>query len=430
MRLRYGAFAAALWALGLVTPTGASEAPATGHLRVHAPEQITTPSASVRRPRSLPLASRTAVRVPPPGLLPATAVPTPPYAAGRCRPWWSLTFSFITALTLALPALFRRRAVPGVPILTMAASGPPPPSNDFRSTRVFVQNIPESVSWGTLKDHFAVAGPVAYASVSVDPAGRSKGHGIVQFETVEAATNAIRIMREHPLEGHQLFVREDRQERDVRAPRPGRDWVPGGRSATDRGPSSDRRRPRGWGPPGREVGARQRDSEDRPRWGMLTTTGSEAASPSPIGSEGLRALLSMAAASLGHCRFIVANTASGGILEAVQDFGAVPLRYSPPRETGTFCTLGTPLFECHINIDKVYKIVFARPQRPRSTGVGTYNMYVIRFLDKDDKTALSVLLHSSDFEAEIYDGPACGHPEAWRILLEEYGEVVTVRERE
>ena len=33
----------------------------------------------------------------------------------------------------------------------------------------------------------------------------------------------------------------------------------------------------------------------------------------------------------GKCRFIVVNAQSGGILEAVEDFGAAPLRYSEPR---------------------------------------------------------------------------------------------------
>jgi RNA recognition motif. (a.k.a. RRM, RBD, or RNP domain) len=86
---------------------------------------------------------------------------------------------------------------------------------DFRGTRVFVQNIPENCSWQTLKDHFRVAGNVVFASVSagVDSAtGKPKGHGIVQFETTAETQNAIKIMRDHPLEGIALFVREDIQE--------------------------------------------------------------------------------------------------------------------------------------------------------------------------------------------------------------------------
>lgn len=84
---------------------------------------------------------------------------------------------------------------------------------DFRGTRVFVQGLPSDCSWQTLKDHFRVAGQVVFASVSADPVtGRSKGHGIVQFETVDEAVHAIAIMRNHPMDGYALYVREDVQE--------------------------------------------------------------------------------------------------------------------------------------------------------------------------------------------------------------------------
>jgi len=84
---------------------------------------------------------------------------------------------------------------------------------DFRGTRVFVQGIPLSASWQDLKDHFKVAGSVVFASVSTDPmTGMSKGHGIVQFESTDMAKNAIKIMRDHPLDGAALYVREDVQE--------------------------------------------------------------------------------------------------------------------------------------------------------------------------------------------------------------------------
>lgn len=84
---------------------------------------------------------------------------------------------------------------------------------NFRGTRVFVQGIPPGASWQDLKDHFKVAGSVVFSSVSVDPrTGESKGHGIVQFETTAMAQNAINIMRDYPLQGSTLFVREDVQE--------------------------------------------------------------------------------------------------------------------------------------------------------------------------------------------------------------------------
>ena len=81
--------------------------------------------------------------------------------------------------------------------------------------RVFVQGLPMNFdSWTELKDHFRVAGEVAYASVSTDrQTGEPKGCGIVEFESVKESNNAIKIMRDHPLHGkHDLYVRRDVQE--------------------------------------------------------------------------------------------------------------------------------------------------------------------------------------------------------------------------
>jgi len=83
----------------------------------------------------------------------------------------------------------------------------------FRGTRVFVKNIPDHVTWQELKDHFRVAGEVIFASISQDKNGQPKGHGIVQFETINGAKKAIRIMRNYPIDDSQLYVREDVQEK-------------------------------------------------------------------------------------------------------------------------------------------------------------------------------------------------------------------------
>jgi len=86
-------------------------------------------------------------------------------------------------------------------------------TENFRGTRVFVQNLPDWVQWQELKDHFKKAGEVVFASVSIDgQTRRSKCCGVVQFETTEMAKNAIKIMRDHPLDGKALYVREDFQE--------------------------------------------------------------------------------------------------------------------------------------------------------------------------------------------------------------------------
>ena len=64
---------------------------------------------------------------------------------------------------------------------------------NFGETRCFVENLDPTTGWKELKDHFLDEGyPVVYASVSTDrQTGLSKGHGILQFETVHAAQEAI-----------------------------------------------------------------------------------------------------------------------------------------------------------------------------------------------------------------------------------------------
>ena len=59
--------------------------------------------------------------------------------------------------------------------------------------RAFIENLSFECEWQDLKDHFIQAGyPIAYASVSYDrEARRSKGHGIVQFETQDALDHAL-----------------------------------------------------------------------------------------------------------------------------------------------------------------------------------------------------------------------------------------------
>lgn len=90
--------------------------------------------------------------------------------------------------------------------------------DDFQGTRVFVQGLPKEATWSDLKDHFKIAGEVAFASVSIDSrTNESKQCGIVQFETTDMAKNAIRIIRDHPMGGKKLYVREDMQQASVRS---------------------------------------------------------------------------------------------------------------------------------------------------------------------------------------------------------------------
>jgi len=104
---------------------------------------------------------------------------------------------------------------------------------DFQGTRVFVQGLPEEATWKDLKDHFKIAGDVVFASVSIDSrTGKSKQCGIVQFETPAMAQEAIREMRNNPMNGAKLFVRKDVQESHNRER--------GSRSSVERRSNDDR----------------------------------------------------------------------------------------------------------------------------------------------------------------------------------------------
>ena len=87
-----------------------------------------------------------------------------------------------------------------------------------------------------------------YANVMRDDAGRSKGWGIVEFQSPEEALAAIASLNGSELAGRKLLVREDREDRDVKAHHAG-----GGGGGPGEGERRERppreRRPR---PPPRE----------------------------------------------------------------------------------------------------------------------------------------------------------------------------------
>ena len=88
--------------------------------------------------------------------------------------------------------------------------GPPPNIN--REARVYVWNLPWSVRWQDLKDHFSSVGQVNYTKVMEDRyTGRSKGCGIVEFATREDAQKAIETMNDTTMGDRRISVREDRE---------------------------------------------------------------------------------------------------------------------------------------------------------------------------------------------------------------------------
>lgn len=69
-----------------------------------------------------------------------------------------------------------------------------------------------------LKDYFAGIGAVKFADVLREggPGTRSKGCGIVEFETAEEAASAIEQLNHTQLDGRQIFIREDREDFELK----------------------------------------------------------------------------------------------------------------------------------------------------------------------------------------------------------------------
>lgn len=79
------------------------------------------------------------------------------------------------------------------------------------SCRVYVGNLAWGVTWKDLKAHMEKCGCVIVrADVLATPDGRSKGCGIVEFETEEGAKRAL-MLNDSELMERQIFVREDRE---------------------------------------------------------------------------------------------------------------------------------------------------------------------------------------------------------------------------
>jgi RNA recognition motif-containing protein len=80
------------------------------------------------------------------------------------------------------------------------------------NTRVYVGNLSWESTWQSLKDHMSTAGSVVRADILTDPVTkRSKGYGLVEYESAQEATNAINSLHSSMLDGRQIFVREDRE---------------------------------------------------------------------------------------------------------------------------------------------------------------------------------------------------------------------------
>jgi RNA recognition motif-containing protein len=110
-------------------------------------------------------------------------------------------------------------------------------SAELSSARLYVGNLAWQVAWQDLKDYFKQCGNVVRADVMKNSEGRSKGCGLVEFETVEDAQEAMERLNDTELKGRRIFVREDREpnHEDGRAARPPREFQ-SARPAAERRP--------------------------------------------------------------------------------------------------------------------------------------------------------------------------------------------------
>jgi RNA recognition motif-containing protein len=90
---------------------------------------------------------------------------------------------------------------------------------ELQNARVFVGNLPWSVTDDELNEHMSQAGSVVSCTVLRDTNGRSRGGAVVEFASISDAQNAIDTLTDVDFAGRPLFLREDREE-NAPAPRP------------------------------------------------------------------------------------------------------------------------------------------------------------------------------------------------------------------
>lgn len=113
--------------------------------------------------------------------------------------------------------------------------------------------------------------------------------------------------------------------------------------------------------------------------------------------------------TLSTLRLIV--TSSAAVLEAR---GKIQKLFYAELPKGKYANMHTEGFEFHLNMDEIKRVKFETGESKR----GNFTTYAIRFLDGEEKSALSLFLQwgkLGEYEA--------GQVEAWLTLREQYGEV-------
>src|SRR5437773_11449391 len=83
------------------------------------------------------------------------------------------------------------------------------------ASKLFVGNLPFTVTENDLQDYFAQAGSVIAVNIMQDRAtGRSRGFAFVEMGSQEDATKAIQMFHQKDLQGRALTVHEARPRED------------------------------------------------------------------------------------------------------------------------------------------------------------------------------------------------------------------------
>ncbi|CDK27629.1 unnamed protein product [Kuraishia capsulata CBS 1993] len=88
------------------------------------------------------------------------------------------------------------------------------PRDAPKGFEIYVGNLAYRTTWQDLKDVFRDAGSIVRADVGLDRNGRSRGYGLVYFETKEDADRAIEMFNDYELEGRRLEVRHPRSRQE------------------------------------------------------------------------------------------------------------------------------------------------------------------------------------------------------------------------
>ena len=113
--------------------------------------------------------------------------------------------------------------------------------------------------------------------------------------------------------------------------------------------------------------------------------------------------------TLSTLRLIV--TSSAAVLEAR---GKIEKLFYAELPKGKYANMHTEGFEFHLNMDEIKQVKFETGEAKR----GNFTTYAIRFLDQQEKPALSLFLQwgkPGEYES--------GQVEAWYALRDRYGEM-------